>query len=124
MHPNAFGIVAQKAAYGESEAWLEKVLVYIEENMNFIDVFVKEKLPEVVFVKPEGTYLAWLDFRKLGMDKLALEKLMQVEAKLALDEGYIFGEGGEGFERINVACPRAILEEALNRIEKAIKKTR
>jgi len=122
MRPNAFGIVAQKAAYGESEAWLEEVIAYIEGNMDFIDTFVKEKLPEITFVKPEGTYLAWLDFRKLGMDKLALEALMQSEAKLALDEGYIFGEGGEGFERINVACPRAILEEALNRIEKVLRK--
>ena len=122
MHPNAFGIVAQKAAYGESEAWLEEVIAYIEGNMNYIDAFVKEKLPEITLVKPEGTYLAWLDFRKLGLDKLALQTLMQEEAKLALDEGYIFGEGGEGFERINVACPRAILEEALKRIEKAVRK--
>ncbi len=123
-HPNIFGIVAQKAAYGKGEPWLEDVLSYIEENMDYIDTFVKSKLPEIKLIKPEATYLAWLDFSGLGMDKLTLEKWMHGEVKLALDEGYIFGEGGEGYERINVACPREILIEAFNRIEKAIIKRR
>lgn len=123
-HPNIFGIVAQNAAYGEGENWLEAVLKYIEANMDYLDAFVKTRLPEISFVKPEATYLAWLDFRGLGMNQVALEKWMHGEVKLALDEGYIFGEGGEGYERINVACPMEILREALERIERAVEKLR
>lgn len=119
-HPNTFGIVAQKAAYSKGEEWLTEVLKYIEANMDDIEDFVKTRLPEITFIKPEATYLAWLDFSRLGMTPEALETWMQTEVKLALDEGYIFGEGGEGYERINVACPRSILKEALERIEKAI----
>lgn len=120
-HANCFGIVALKAAYNESEEWLEQLLDYLNENMKFIDEFVSERIPEIKFIKPEGTYLAWLDFSSLGFNELDLENWMRNDVKLALDEGYIFGKGGEGFERINIACPRAILEEALTRIEKAIK---
>ena len=119
MHPNSFGIVALEAAYDKGQEWLEQALEYIEGNMDFIDQFVKEKLPKIKFRKPEGTYLAWLDFKGLGMDKKQLENWMQNEAKLALDEGYIFGCGGEGYERINAACPRSILKEAMERIENA-----
>ncbi|MDN5351882.1 MAG: cysteine-S-conjugate beta-lyase [Clostridiales bacterium] len=120
-HPNTFGIVALEAAYTKGEPWLEAVLEYIEGNMDYIKTFVDERLPEIKFKKPEGTYLAWLDFRGLGMDQKALESWMQKELKLALDEGYIFGSGGEGFERINAACPRVLLEEALGRIEQGIR---
>ncbi|MBS7526323.1 pyridoxal phosphate-dependent aminotransferase [Fusibacter paucivorans] len=120
-HPNTFGIVALEAAYTKGEPWLEAVLAYIEGNMDFIKKFVDERLPGVTFKKPEGTYLAWLDFRGLNMDQSSLEKWMQRDLKLALDEGYIFGSGGEGFERINAACPRSLIEEALGRIERGIK---
>ncbi|MDK2867026.1 MAG: cysteine-S-conjugate beta-lyase [Clostridiales bacterium] len=119
-HPNTFGIVALEAAYTKGEPWLEAVLAYIEGNMDFIKTFVDERLPGVTFKKPEGTYLAWLDFRGLNMDQSTLEKWMQRDLKLALDEGYIFGSGGEGFERINAACPRSLIEEALSRIERGI----
>ncbi|MBF4693372.1 MalY/PatB family protein [Fusibacter ferrireducens] len=123
-HANTFGIVAQKAAYGMGEPWLNEALEYIEANMDYIADFVKARLPEITFVKPEATYLAWLDFNQLGMSPSELETWMQTEVKLALDEGYIFGAGGEGYERINVACPRSILKEALERIEKAVIKRR
>jgi cystathionine beta-lyase len=119
--PNCFGIVALETAYNEGEEWLDQVLEYLNGNMQFIDAFVKERIPEIKFIKPEGTYLAWLDFSSLGLSEIELEKWMQNDVKLALDEGYIFGKGGEGFERFNVACPREILEEALTRIEKAMK---
>lgn len=121
MHPNTFGIVALQAAYEHGDEWLDQALEYIEGNMDFIDEFVNTKLPMIKFNKPQGTYLAWLDFKGLGMDTEELERWMQQDVKLALDEGYIFGDGGEGYERINVACPRSILREALERIEKAIK---
>jgi cystathionine beta-lyase len=118
--PNSFAYVAQIAAYSEGEEWLEQLLSYLEGNVRFIEDFVKEKLPGVTFVKPEATYLAWLDFSKLTQNHSELEELMRKKAGLALDEGYIFGKGGEGFERINFACPREILERALINIEKAV----
>ena len=80
----------------------------------------KENLPQIKVIETEGTYLVWLDFRELGLEPKELEKFMRGKAKLALDEGYIFGQGGEGFERINIACPKSILEQALNRIKEAI----
>ena len=75
-------------------------------------------------IQTEGTYLVWIDCRELGLDAKALEHLMQKEAKVALDEGYIFGKSGEGFTRMNIACPRSILEEGLKRVEKAVKNIR
>jgi cysteine-S-conjugate beta-lyase len=120
--PNTFAVPAFEAAYREGEEWLEQLLHYLEENYLFLKNFVNERIPNVKVVEPEGTYLIWLDFRKLGLDSRELKKLMQKEAKVALNEGYTFGDAGEGFERINIACPRSILEEALKRIEKAVKK--
>ncbi|GAB6170984.1 pyridoxal phosphate-dependent aminotransferase [Paradesulfitobacterium aromaticivorans] len=117
--PNIFGIVATEAAYNDGEEWLEQLLVYLNGNLDFLTDFISKKLPKVKVIKPEGTYLVWLDFREYGLDGKALENLMLRKAKLALDEGYIFGTGGEGFERINIACPRAVLAEGLTRIENA-----
>lgn len=119
--PNSFAYVAQIAAYTQGEEWLEQLLNYLEGNIAYIQSFVTERLPEIKFIKPEGTYLAWLDFREIHKDQRKLEELMQKYAKVALDEGYIFGLGGEGFERINFACPRVLLERALSGIEKAIR---
>lgn len=118
--PNVFGIVALRTAYNKGEEWLEQVLEYLNKNACFIEKFVEEKMPEVKYTKPEGTYLAWLDFAAIGKDEKELEIIIQKKAKVALDEGYIFGKGGERFERINFACPQSILEKALDRIEKAI----
>ena len=103
------------------ENWLDALLQYLKGNLNFLKGFIKEKLPQIKVIEPEGTYLIWLDFRELGLEHKELEKFMRGKAKVALDEGYIFGQGGEGFERINIACPRSTLEEALIRIRDAIK---
>jgi len=119
--PNTFGIVALIAAYNEGEEWLEQVMNYIEANFKYLREFVNENLPAVDFIEPEGTYLAWLDFNRLGMDDEKLREFMLKKAKVALDEGKIFGPGGEGFERINVACPRSILKECMIRIMKSLK---
>ncbi len=116
---NPFGAAAVQAAYDEGEEWLEQVLAYIQGNMDFMAGFLAEKLPQIRMIKPEATYLAWLDCRALGLDKAQLEELMLHKAGLYLDEGYIFGEEGAGFERINVACPRYILEDALQRLADA-----
>jgi cystathionine beta-lyase len=116
----AFGVVALQAAYDHGEEWLEQVLSYIEDNLRYLEEYVSRYIPKVMVVRPEGTYLVWLDCRKLGLDKWELKRLFLNEAKVYLDEGFIFGRQGEGFERINIACPRSILVEALDRIKNAI----
>lgn len=120
--PNLFAVAAMETAYRHEicENWLDALLQYLKGNLNFLKVFIKEKLPQIKVIEPEGTYLVWLDFRELGLEPKELEKFIRGKAKLALDEGYIFGQGGEGFERINIACPKSILEDALNRITEAI----
>ena len=115
-NPNAFAEIAARTAYNECEDWLDEFLKYIKGNFDFLKEFIKEKLPKVKIIEPEGTYLCWLDFREVESDAKTLERLILKDAKVALDEGYIFRNGGEGFERINMACPRSILKEALNRI--------
>lgn len=121
MLANVFAIVALIAAYNEGEEWLDQVLKYIEANFKFLKNLVNEKLPRVDFIDPEGTYLAWLDFRNLGMNAGEFCDFMLKKAKVALDDGSNFGPGGEGFERINVACPKSILEECMIRIINAFK---
>jgi cystathionine beta-lyase len=118
--PNPFGIAALEAAYNQGEPWLEQLMVYLSGNVDFLMRFVEERLPMVEVIKPEGTYLVWMDFRKLGLDPDALEGLMLKKARVWLDEGYIFGQEGQGFERINVACPRSVLNQGLQRIETAV----
>jgi cystathionine beta-lyase len=118
----AFGIVALEAAYNHGEDWLDQVLAYISGNLEVLEAYVAEHIPRITVVRPEGTYLAWLDCRRLGLDRWGLKRLMLDEARVYLDEGFIFGDEGEGFERINVACPRALLVEALERIKGAIGK--
>ncbi|WP_156793126.1 MalY/PatB family protein [Fictibacillus macauensis] len=118
--PGALGIVAAEAAYQHGEAWLNELLLYLEENIAYLKTFIAERLPEITVIEPEGTYLVWLDCRKLSIDFKALEAVMQKEAGLALDEGYIFGTNGQGFERMNIACPLETLKEGLNRLETAV----
>ncbi len=115
-----FGVVAVEAAYNYGEEWLDQVLDYIEGNLRYLEEYVSRHIARITVVHPEGTYLIWLDCRRLGLDKEALQRLMLDEARVYLDEGFIFGAEGEGFERINIACPRSILAEALERIKKAI----
>lgn len=90
---------------------------YVEKNICFADEFVREHLPGVSMKKPEGTYLIWLDFSGTGMTTAELDDMIIQKAKLWLDSGAIFGKAGEGFQRINTACPQSILREALERLE-------
>lgn len=119
--PNIFGLDACQAAYTYGHQWVDELLVYLQGNIDFMIDFFKERLPEIKVINPEGLYLVWVDMRSLGMDKNRLEDLMLNKAHLWLDEGYIFGAGGDGFERFNVACPRSILKRALEQLEQAIK---
>ena len=117
---NCFGVTATTAAYTHGEEWLEQMLDYLQGNVEFIQEFLEERMPEVKLIRPEGTYLAWLDFTAVSDNAPKLENLIQKKAGVALDEGYIFGAGGEGFERINIACPRILIEKALKRIQAVI----
>lgn len=119
---NTFGMAALEAAYRDGEEWLTQVLDYIAANYRYLCDYLAQHLPQIKATALEGTYLVWLDCRGLGLNKDALEQLMLNEARVFLDEGYIFGPEGEGFERINIACPRTILAEALDRIKTAVDK--
>jgi cystathionine beta-lyase len=115
-----FSAEATIAAYNCSGDWLDQALEYIEGNYHFLANYVSEHIPELNVLPLEGTYLAWIDCRKLGLDKDQLEDLMLNKAGIYFDEGYIFGEEGEGFERINLACPRSIVEDAARRLAKVV----
>ncbi len=119
---SVFGAVALEAAYNHGEEWLEQALAYIQGNLEFLQSFVAAHLPQITVAPLEGTYLAWLDCRRLGLDRQALKRLMLDEARVYFDEGYMFGDEGEGFERVNIACPRSILAEALDRIRAAVER--
>jgi len=118
---NVFGMVGLEAAYRYGEEWLDQLLVYLQGTLEFLTNYVSDHIPQINIVKPEGTYLVWLDCRALGLDRAALKDLMLKRARVALEDGAIFGPGGEGFQRMNIACPRSVLEEALQRIERAVK---
>ena len=115
---NTFGVVACKAAYTKGEQWYGAVCDYIRENLEFLKNYIKEKLPEVKVIEPEGTYLVWLDFRGLGYCNEVLEDLILHKAGLWLDSGASFGQTGSGFQRINLATSRSTLKEALERLAK------
>ena len=117
---NTLGLTACEAAYRDGLPWLEELKAYLRQNIEYTCTFLRQNLPQVRLIEPEGTYLLWLDFRNLGLGNAALEELIIKKAGLWLDSGAIFGAAGKGFQRINVACPRAVLAEALQRIAKAI----
>lgn len=118
---NIFGAVALEAGYNEGEEWLEQVMKYIKDNLEFAKQYIGENIPQIKITEPEGTYFMWLDFRSLGMTPIELREFLVHKANVALCDGYEFGEEGEGFMRINIACPRETLKLALSNIEKAIK---
>ena len=114
------GLVACQAAYEEGEEWLLAVKDYIWDNFLFLKEYIEKYMPQIHVIVPEGTYLVWLDFRDLGLTENEREHLIVNQARLGLDSGAMFGEDGEGFERINIACPRKTLEKALEQLRKAL----
>ena len=117
---NQMGIAACQAAYEGGAQWLDELKAYLKENLDFLRSFVENRLPGVELIEPQGTYLVWLDLRKLGMNPQQQDDFIVNTAGLWLDTGTMFGEEGAGFERINIACPRKTLTEALERLEKAL----
>ncbi len=119
--PTPFGIVGVQAAYEQGENWLEEVLSYVEANLDFMIRYFEENLPKAKVIRPEGTYLVWIDFTKLDLSREELNKLLLEKASVALNDGYMFGESGNKYQRINIACPRILLEEGLKRISEVLK---
>lgn len=114
------GLAACEAAYKKGEEWYQAMCAYVKDNIAFTKQYVEEHLPGVKMIDSEGTYLVWLDFRGTGLSADELERRIIYEAKLWLDSGKIFGNSGSGFQRINVACPRSVLKEGLERLRMVV----
>ena len=119
---NILGYKACEIAYNKCENWLKELIQVLDKNQKLVKNFFEEKFPKIKAPLIEGTYLMWLDFRALNLSNEDLEKFMHLEAEFFTDEGYIFGEEGNGFERVNLAAPTHVIEKALVRLEKALKK--
>lgn len=119
---NVFASAAMEAAYRDGGEWLDALLVYIQGNVDLIREFLEKNDIGVSLVEPEGTFLAWLDFRDLGLEVKELERLLAEEAGLALSPGYWFGREGAGFARMTIACPRETVRTALDHLAVAVEK--
>lgn len=119
--PNMFALAACEAAYTYGSQWVDELNDYIYQNFLYMKDFFKKRLPEYLVIDSEGLYLVWVDMRALNKSNQELEEFMLEKAHLWLDEGYVFGTGGDGFERFNVACPRVTLQKALKQLEQAIR---
>lgn len=119
---NIFGTVATEAAYTHGDQWLEQILEYLWSNYLLVEEFIGNNLPNVKVMRPEATYLIWLDFTAYGMNNKALSEFATQHAKVALNDGGRFGTGGDGWLRINIGCPRSVLKEALERLKVAFEK--
>ncbi|MEA1883442.1 MAG: MalY/PatB family protein [Thermotogota bacterium] len=119
---NLFGVIGFQTAYQYGKEWYEQMMTYVWDNYKFMCEFVENRIPSLKVFPLEGTYLAWVDFRGLNLSHEKINELCLNKAKLALDEGMMFGYEGSGFQRFNIACPRSILKEALEKLEQEIKK--
>ncbi len=118
--PCPFGKAAMEAAFRHGDPWLKELLDYLQSNLQFLKEFIARRIPAIQVMPLEGTYLVWLDCSAMGLSDRQLREFMRKKAKVGLDDGFIFGSGGSGFQRINIACPRSRLEEGLLRIEAAL----
>ncbi|WP_270505825.1 MalY/PatB family protein [Paraclostridium sordellii] len=118
--PNVLGAVALIAAYTKGEKWLEELLVYIENNYNYVNDYISKNIPKIKVTKQEGTFLTWLDCRELRLSDEDLDRFFIDKAKLALSSGVAFGNGGSGFMRMNIGCPLNTIKEALCRLKIAV----
>ena len=114
--PNLAGLTACMAAYRGGASWLDELIPYLAENVSLVRSFLRDHLPQLRLVEPEGTYLLWIDCRGLGLSQEELGKFFSERARLWVNEGEMFGPGGEGFVRVNIGCPRSVLQTALSRL--------
>lgn len=119
--PTLFAPIATVAAFRNGEEWRKEMLHYIEENILFVEDFCRKHLPDIRPIRPQASFLVWLDCRAMGLSQQLLVNLFVNKARLALNDGSIFGKEGEGFMRLNVGCPRSVLKEALERLESVVK---
>jgi len=117
---NPFSLVAFEAAYREGEEWLEALLIYLTETRDFVSQYLAEHIPKIKVIQPEGTYLLWLDCRELGMNDSELKQFFIHKAKVGMNPGTVFGQGGSGFMRMNIGTSKLIVVEALERIAGAV----
>jgi len=117
---NVFATAATEAAYREGDKWLDALLTYIQGNFDFINAYLRQNRIGVSLVPPEGTFLAWLDFRALGLDAKALASFLARDAQIAVAPGYWFGREGAGFARMTIGCQRATIEKALDNLSAAV----
>ncbi len=115
---NLFGNIASKAAYSHGEPWRSELIEYVNDNISLVDDYLRENIPAIRMFRPEATYMIWLDFRQFGLDDESLKHKLIHEAGLGFNAGTDFGPGGSGFMRMNVACPRAVVVDALERLRK------
>jgi cystathionine beta-lyase len=118
--PDVLALTALEAAFRDGDEWLQQLHAYLQGNLDFLVDFFECRIPQIKVIRPQGTYLVWLDCRSLELEKKRLRAFFCGEARVGLDEGHRFGAEGEGFMRMNIACPRATLEEALSRLERAV----
>lgn len=121
IEPNIFGIEALIAAYNHGEEWLDQLLEYLEGNRDYLISFINERIPKLKVVKPEATYLIWIDCKSIGISSSELCEKVLVEGNLRINDGKVYGNAGNGFIRINIACPRSLLIEGLERLHKVLK---
>ena len=119
--PTPFAISALIAAYNECEDWLEELKAYLDETLEYIDKFLKRRMPKVKMTVPEGTYIIWMDFSGYGISDEEVHRRIYSEANVLLEDGFRFGDGGSGFQRMCIPSPRPVIEEAFERIAKAFK---
>lgn len=117
--PNAMGLLATKSVYDKGDQWLDELLEYLQGNLDYVRTFLKENLPRIRLIEPEGTYLIWLDFSEVTDDRRKLKEIIEDKARLWLDPGIVFGKESALFERINIACPRQILRQAMEQLKEA-----
>ena len=115
-----FAYLSVAAAYSHGTEWLDQVVAYIKGNVDFTETYLKEHIPAIKMIRPQASYLIFLDCRALGLDQKELNRLFVEDAHLALNDGTTFGKEGKGFMRLNIACPRAVLEQALKQLEQAV----
>lgn len=121
--PTLFAPIATMAAFREGEEWRQQMLRYVESNVNYVIDYCRDNLPQIRPLRPQASFLVWLDCRGLGLSHAQLQHLFVDEAHLALNDGKIFGPGGEGFMRLNVGTQRAVLQNAMERLRKAVSET-
>ncbi len=117
---NIFGNMALEAAYTSGDQWLDQLMIYLQHNFELLGQFLKQHIPDIRLIIPEATYLAWLDMRDIPIPNSKLKDFMIRKAGLGCNDGVTFGKEGEGFQRMNIACPAALLEKALYQLRDAV----